>query len=140
MLKMLISSVTVLTSAIGSAAPAQPVQRLRSPFVISSKTANGALATFVTERTAAVTWDVLAVRRAKDISSITLKRTYVKSEVVTERNFGVAEIKCNKRMVRWVAWGNSEKAITEYDNEAKFSPYDEYSLDYPYFDYACSRR
>lgn len=137
---MLTCCITILTSAIGLNAAAQPVQRLRSPFMLSSKTANGALATFVSERAAAVTWDILAVSHAKDVSSITLKRTYVKSEIFTERNFGVAEIKCKKKMVRWVAWGTNEKAIAEYDNDAKFSSYDEFSMDYPYFDYACSHR
>ena len=69
-----------------------------------------------------------------------MRRTYVKNEMFTERNFGVAEIKCKKRMVRWLAWGTNENVITEYDNDAQFLPYDEFSMDYPYFDYACSRR
>jgi hypothetical protein len=140
MFKTLICFTTILTSVIGANATAQPVQRLRSPFVLSSKTANGALATFVTERTAAVTWDILAVRHIKDVSSITVKRTYIKSDIFTEQNFGVAEIKCKKKMARWVAWGTNEKVIAEYDNDAQFSPYDDFSMDYPYFDYACSRR
>jgi len=140
MFKTPISCITILASAMGANAPAQPVQRLRSPFVLSSKATNGALATFVTDRTTAVTWDILALSHANNISSITVRRTYVKNEMFTELNFGVAEIKCKKRMVRWIAWGTNEKVISEYDNDAKFSPYDEFSMDYPYFDYACSRR
>lgn len=140
MMKTLICTMAVLASATGAVAFAQVVERLRSPFVLSHQTASGSLATFTTDRTPAVTWDILALKEVKGITSMTIKRTYVKSEMFTDRNFGVAEIKCKKKMVRWVAWGTNEKATSEYLDDAVFQAYDEFSIHYPYYEYACSHR